>query len=284
MLRTRLITFAVAALATTVQPNAAAASSRRAVIQPMPPREIVNPYQPALACLASQLTPEQRATSIAVGYMLDRTGRETYSQESGAGRFLGQAGDDMMMTALAATGMTVVGFNPAFRQSVDWQLPKVLAGGQNVSYTLPDVLVEGSFSSFDFGTSSVSELYVLGIGGGSRAYSIRYAMDVRATAMPGSRFTGGQVLATLALEKDVVGRERRAGIASFFGNAGDTTYVEFNIGSQRRELLQYSQRYMISRAAFGIVADLWDITACDEHLRYSDSLISGQNHNTLSNR
>ncbi len=280
----RLITTAFISLSLTAQAGAVEARNRRADPAPTPPREIVNPYQPALACLASQLTPEQRATSIAVGYMLDRTGRDTYSQESGAGRFLGQAGDDMMMTALASTGMTVVGFNPAFRQSVDWQLPKVLAGGQNVSYTLPDILVEGSFSSFDFGTSRVSELYVFGVGGGSRAYSIRYTMDVRATAMPGSRFNGGQVLATLALEKDVVGRERRAGIASFFGNAGDSTYVEFNIGSQRRELLQYSQRYMISRAAFGIVADLWDITACDEHLRYSDSLISGQKQNTLSSR
>jgi hypothetical protein len=152
----------------------------------------------------------------------------------------------------------------------------VLVGGRNVSYTLPDILVEGSFSSFDFGSSNVKELYVFGIGGGFRAYSLRYTMDVRATAMPGGKLPGGEILATLALEKDVIGREKRAGIASFFGSAGASTYVEFNINSQKRELVQYSQRYMISRAAFGIVANLWKITACDEQLAYSDALVSGQ--------
>lgn len=261
---------------TAATPALAGTPSKGALPPPSAPREIVNPYAPALECLASQLTPEQRNTSIGVNYLLDRTGRESYSQDSAAGKFLAQSGDDTMVTALAATGMKVVSFNPAFRQSLDWQLPKLLAGGQRVSVTLPDVLIEGSFSSFDFGNSNVKELYVFGIGGGTRAYALRYTMDIRATAMPGGKFSGGEILSTLALEKDVIGREKRAGVASFFGNAGDSTYVEFNINSQKRELVQYSQRYMISRAAFGIVADLWKVTACDEHLAYSDALVSGQ--------
>jgi curli biogenesis system outer membrane secretion channel CsgG len=272
----RCIGSSLTALALLIEPNVAMARTKRPQPLPTAPREVVNPYKPALECLASQLTPEQKATSIGVGYLLDRTGRDSYSQESAAGKFLGQAGDDMLITALAETGMKIVGFNPAFRQALDWQLPKMMAGGQPVMVTLPDILVEGSFSSLDFGSSNVRELYVFGIGGGTRAYHLRYSMDIRATSMPGGRIPGGEVLATLALEKDVIGRENRAGIASFFGTFGDSTYVEFNINTQKREMLQYSQRYMVSRAAFGIVADLWDITACNEILTYSDNIVSGQ--------
>lgn len=272
----RFIGASVLALALLVEPTVAMARSKRPQPLPTAPREVVNPYQAALQCLNTQLTPEQRATSIGVGYLLDRTGRDSYSQESAAGRFLGQGSDDMLITALSETGMKIVGFNPAFRQALDWQLSKVMAGGQPVQVTLPDILVEGSFTTLDFGSSNVRELYLFGIGGGTRAYHLRYSMDIRATSMPGGRLPGGEVLATLALEKDVIGRENRAGIASFFGGFGSSTYVEFNINSQKREMLQYSQRFMISRAAFGIVADLWDITACDEILAYSDRIVSGQ--------
>lgn len=276
MSRLRLFGSSLAALALLVEPTVASAKSRTPQPTPTAPREVVNPYKPALQCLASQLTPEQKATSIGVGYLLDRTGRDSYSQESAAGKFLGQAGDDMLITALSETGMKIVGFNPAFRQALDWQLPKMMAGRQPVMVTLPDIIVEGSFSSLDFGSSRVGEVYVFGIGGGTRAYHLRYSMDIRATSMPGGRWPGGEVLATLALEKDVIGRENRAGIASFFGSVGSSTYVEFNISTQKREMLQYSQRYMVSRAAFGIVADLWNITACDETLAYSDGIVSGQ--------
>lgn len=272
----RFIGSSFLALALLVEPTVAMAKNRRPQPMPTAPREVINPYKPALQCLATQLNPEQKATSIGVGYLLDRTGRDSYSQESAAGKFLGQGGDDMLITALAETGMKVVGFNPAFRQALDWQLPKMIAGRQPVLVTLPDILVEGSFTSLDFGSSNVKELYVFGIGGGTRAYHLRYSMDIRATSMPGGRAPGGEILATLALEKDVIGRENRAGVASFFGSFGDSTYVEFNINTQKREMLQYSQRYMVSRAAFGIVADLWNITACDEILAYSDGIVSGQ--------
>lgn len=271
----RLIGSSLVALALLVQPAAAMAKSKKPQPTPSAPAMVIDPYQPALACLKSQLSAEQKATSIGVGYLLDRTGRDSYSQDSAAGKFLGQAGDDMLITALHQTGVKVVGFNPSFRQAMDWQLPKMMAGGQPVMVTLPDILIEGSFSSLDFGSSNVKELYVFGVGGGTRAYHLRYSMDMRATSMPGGKIPGGEILATLALVKDVIGRENRAGIASFFGSAGDATFVEFNINTQKREMLQYSQRYMVSRGAFGIVAGIWNITACDEVLAYSDRIVSG---------
>jgi hypothetical protein len=181
------------------------------------------------------------------------------------------------MSSLAQTGMAVVESNPSFRSMLDWTVPKLAAGGVPAGVVLPDILVKGSFSTFDFGSSSVNELYVMGIGGGSRGYSIRYTMDIRAVSMAGnSRELGGKVLANLSLEKDVVGREKRAGVAGFFGPSNSSTYLQINLNTQKRELLQYSQRFMISRAAFGIVAKLWNVTSCDEQLQYSDGLVSGQ--------
>ena len=264
------------ALALLVEPAAAMAKSKKPQPTPTAPVMVIDPYQPALACLKSQLSDEQKATSIGVGRLMDRTGRDSYSQDSAAGKFLGQAGDDMLITALHQTGVKIVGFDPYFRQSLDWQLQKMISSGQSASATLPDIIIDGSFSSLDFGSSNVKELYVFGIGGGTRAYHLRYSMDLRATSMPGGKIPGGEILATLALVKDVIGRENRAGVASFFGGAGNATFVEFNINSQKREMLQYSQRYIVSRGAFSIVADIWDITACDEVLAYSDSLVSGQ--------
>ena len=264
---------AIAALL--VQPTVVMAKSKKPAAAPTPPREIVNPYQPALECLRTQMSEEQKRTTIGIGYMLDRTGKDSYSQESAAGKFLGQASDDMLVTALYETGMDVVGNNPSYKQSLDWQLPKLLASGQSVSVMLPDVMIEGSFSSLDFGSSKVKEAYVFGVGGGTRAYHIRYTMDIRATAMPGGKWPAGKILTTLALQKDVVGRENKAGIATFFGGFGDSTFVEFNVNTQKREMLGYSQRYMISRAAFGIVSNLWNIRACDEILAHSDRLVSG---------
>jgi curli biogenesis system outer membrane secretion channel CsgG len=276
MRSTRPTGLALIALSLLMEPASAIAATKSAPIPSGAPREIVNPYKPALECLATQLTPEQRDISIGVSYLLDRTGRDSYSQDSAAGKFLAQSGDDVLITSLAMTGMQVVEYNPAYRQSFDWQLPKMLSAGRKVDASFPDIVISGSFSSLDFGSSKVGELYVFGIGGGARAYSIRYTMDMRATAMPTGRFPSGKVLATLALEKDVTGREKKAGVAGFFGNQGDSTYVEFNFNTQKRELLQYSQRYMISRAAFGIVANLWNIHTCDEQLAYSDSLVTGQ--------
>lgn len=246
-----------------------------------PPRPIENPYGPALRCLASQLTPEQRATSIGVAYMAERTGRESYASESSAGKFLSQGSEDILMNDLAETGMTVVAIDPVYRMLVDWVSPRLAANPQNqLHFNLPDVVVQGSFSSLDFGSSDANEVYILGIGGGHRTYTIRYTLDARAMSMPGGRLAGnplvgGQMLTHLSLVKDVVGRERRAGAVGFFGLFGSSTYVEVNLDRNRRELLQYSQRYMISRMAYGIVADLWDITACEPQLQYGDALISG---------
>lgn len=248
-----------------------------------------NPYQAALACVASQLTPAQRATTIGVGYFADRTGRDTYSQENAAGRIFSQGTEDQLINDLAATGMTAVDVSPAARALTDWQAQRMLTSGvQLPPFAAPDVLVEGSFSTADFGSSNVHELYIAGIGGGDRAYTLRYTLDARAIRMPGATGPGGIVqpagvlLTPIALQMDVVGYETRAGVAGFFGPASSATYVQFGVGQNSRELIQYSQRFMTTRTAIAIVIGLWNITGCNEQIAYGDNLITGRFPNTLA--
>lgn len=259
----------------TMSAQTAFAQSRGAVSHA--PREVVNPYKNALECLATQLTPEHKKNSIGVSYFGDRTGKEAFAPDGASGKFLSQGAEDMLINDLHATGMRTVEIGQTWRSLLDWVVPRIAAGGTPASVEIPDIVLKGSFSGLDFGSSSVNELTVLGIGGGTRSYGIKYSMHIRAVGMPGgTTYPGGVVMATLALEKDIIGRERRAGVAGFFGPTNSKSYVEFNVNSDQRQLLQYSQRLMTSRAAFGIVARIFGITSCDEHLRYSDALVFGE--------
>ncbi|MEY2665709.1 MAG: hypothetical protein RLZZ480_814 [Candidatus Parcubacteria bacterium] len=283
MSKIRLMT-AMVAITTISFSSVAEARSTKNIPRTSPPREVVDPYQSALSCIATKLTPEQRATSIGVLYFADRAGKEAYAPEGASGKFLSQGSEDMLLNSLAATGMTVVEAGPTYRAMIDWTTPKLRGSNQPANVVLADIVVQGSYTTFDFNTSQVNEIFILGIGGGTRAYSVTYTADLRATSMPGGKLPGGVVMATLSLEKNVVGRETRAGVAAFFGPANSSTFVELNINHQKRELMQYSQRFMASRAAFGIVSKVWNITGCNEHLQYGDNLISGQFTESSSNQ
>lgn len=256
------------------------AKKKNSEILASPPREIVNPYGEALRCLSTQLSPEQKNTMIGVHYFVDRTGKEVYSANDASGKFMGQGSEDMLMNDLRETGMSVVEINPAYRALLDWQgpkLPRQDEAGNKLSLLndFPALIVSGSFSTFDFGSSKVNEFSLLGIGGGSRVYSARYSLDARISTAPvsGSSMPGARVVTSISLVKDVVGREKKAGLAAFFGSA---LYANVNINSQQRELMQYSQRYMISRTAYGLVAKLWKVTACEDWVKYGDDIIAGE--------
>lgn len=280
--------FLASLLCTTAVLVSAGAANARPRTEVMPnrassaPTAYVNPYRAAQQCVAGQLTPQQRQTTIGIGYWADRTGRDSYSQENGAGRFFSQGAEDQLINDLADTGMTAVDVSPANRALTDWQAARMAASNVAMPpFAAPDILVYGSFSTADFGSSNVRELYILGIGGGNRAYTLRYTVDARAVRMPGAsgpnltNQPAGVLMAHVAFQKDVVGYETRAGVAGFFGPSSSSTYVQLNVSNNSRELVQYSQRYMTTRTAIGIVIDLWDITGCEEQIAYGDNLITG---------
>lgn len=246
------------------------------------PVAYVNPYQAALDCVASQLTPAQRNVVIGVGYFADRTGRDTYSQENGAGRFFSQGSEDQLINDLSSMGMIATDMSPAARALTDWQIAHTARTVPLVPFAMPDVMVSGSIGNADFGISDVSELYVAGIGGGRQAYSLRYVVDARAVRAPSERDVAGlpnaagALVSHAAFRKDVVGYQTRVGVAGFFGPASSPTYVQFNVGRNNRELVQYSQRFVVTRTAVELVANLWHITACSGQIAYGDQLITGQ--------
>lgn len=259
------------------------------------PQEIVKPYDPALQCLATQLSPKQKATTIGVLYFADRTDKETFGAESSAGAYLSGGMADPLIADLRTAGMSAMDVNGPFRELSEWTLartprveldangrPLLDAYGKTIPKQIkvatPDVVVQGGFTTMDFGSSSAKEFRVVGIGAGDRMYSLRYTVDARATAMPGNGndWVGGLLLADVAYEKDVVGRENKAGLTGFFGDIFSAMYIDISVKSNQRELIQYSQRFMTARTAYGIVADLWKITACQQQLEYGDAFISGK--------
>lgn len=271
---TAFVSGSVLALSLILSPTQASAKdNKKQEIVTFAPYEYEDPYRPALQCLATQLSPAQRATSIGVAYFAERTGRESFASDDSFGKFLSQGSEDMLINALAETGMSAVEIGPVYRGLLDWTVPKLERSPLPMQIDLPDIVVSGSFSTMDFGSSNVKELSIFGIGGGSRTYNLRYTLNARATSMPspGADVPGGKVLAHLALVKDVVGKEKKGGIASFFGGI----YVNLNVNSQKRELIQFSQLSMMSRTAYGLVSDLYDITACEPHLAYGDYLVAG---------
>lgn len=258
------------------------------------PREISNPYKPALECLAGQLTPEQRHTTIGVRYFADRTEKESFAPESSSGAYLSGGMEDALLVDLHTAGMSAIEVSELFWKMADRsnaaiqahnanEITRAKREGRNPHFmsaqnALPDTVISGGFSTLDFGSSSAKEARVVGIGGGTRSYSLRYTVDARLTAVAGNPYgwQGGMILETEQLRQDVVGRGYKAGLTGFFGSIFDALYIDLSVESNERELIQYSQRFITSKVAYKLVSKLWGITACEAHLSYGDALIEGR--------
>lgn len=257
-----------------------------------PIREVESPFAQALACVKGKLTPEQRKTSFSVGAFPDQTGRVAYSSENAFGAWSTQGGADALMTALAGTGVTVVETGLAYRQVIDWYLGKGatgLLGDGNVrilhdpatgtdtqTKTIPSVkgtvrpasyLLIGSITSLDFLPGGAVQLYMGGVGGGHRQYRILVGMNARVVRMTVGEQLGGEVVAAQRISKEIVADESQASVARFFGGRDSATLVEFNLGNQRVEALQYIQNVMLEYVAASMVAETFGITGCETHLR-----------------
>lgn len=245
------------------------------LVQGPPIQRVASPYEPALTCLATALTLEQRATSFSIGYFQDRTGKTNYVSESGTGAFSTQGGEDMVLSSLAATGVTVVDTSPQFRGQVDWMFGKVAltpGANLNVSLMFPDVIISGAITSFDFMPGGEQSLRVAGVGGSQSQSRVLVRMDGRAVRMPGGQQAAGILLASERIDKQIVGYQQEAGVTSFFGPNDSATLVEFNLGERQNEAIQYMEGVMIDRLVARLVADTFDVTACDGHIAWGDSL------------
>jgi hypothetical protein len=217
----------------------------------------------------------------------DRTGKFAVSSESATGNFSTQGAQDAFTDALHQIGMRVVETGAGFRSLVDWYNAKAASNmvGDGVVRSMrtpdgktrdikyipliqgtlmsPNLVVSGSIDSLDFLPGGGAELYVGGIGGGYRQYRILVGMEGRIIKMPVGTQVGGQVVASEQLTKQVVADEMKAGIARFFGN----NFIQFDIGSQRREALQYVELEMTKYMAYRLVSEYFGIRDCDGVMR-----------------
>lgn len=251
------------------------------------PREIISPYAPVLQCLKTQIPADKKNISFGVSGIGDATGKISYSNEGATGTFLSQNLTNALIVAISRTGVPMVNLGGFYRSYSDWSAQKIREGGLGVGLSLPDIMVEGSFATLDFGPSKVGEVRVMGIGGGSRKYTMRYTADLIATAAPMPRAdkngrpnsdylaNSGRILSALSLQQDVIGREGQGGGTGFFGSRDSSTFIEINFGTNDRQLPQYMQRIVVERAAAMLVADVFNISSCQDALLWGDDLLAG---------
>lgn len=269
------------AVAFSVAHEARAASNQEnvALVAGPPISDIISPYDPALACLKSSLTSEQRKVVFSVGSFVDKTGKTNYVSDSGTGAFSTQGLEDMLYTSLAFTGVQVADTSGLYRSMIDWITNKV--SGPNSPYVMrllfPEVLISGAITSFDINMSSGGgSIRVAGVGGSRQSRRILIGMEGRAVMMPdGNRNSAlpraGTVVAQTRFQKQIVGYVTEAGATSFFGNGGATLF-EIDLGTRQNEAIQHMERVMMDRLAFMLVSDYFDIAQCDTHREYGDSL------------
>lgn len=243
-----------------------------------PPEEITSPYDPALQCLSSQLSVEERSTSFSVGAFPDRTGKANFVADSGAGNFSTSGSEDMLMSSLSRAGVRTVDTSPTFRSGIDWMFQKIVLSNHqhavDVSLAFPDVIINGAITTFDFMPGGGASINIAGAQLAHQQSRILVGMDARAVLMPGSRIpgAGGTVLTTDRISKQIVGYEDSAGGTAFFGPKNSSTFVSIDFGHRPTEAIQFAERIMVDRLAAVLVSRVFNIKSCDAQLRYGDTL------------
>lgn len=284
MKRLLLTASAVAFLFTSVSASAGDLTKDAKLTSGPPIHETVSPYDSALRCLSSQLTDAQKAVSFSAGFFPDRTGKTNYVADSGTGTFSSQGMEDMVLTSLSRTGVTVVDSSPVLKGSIDWTINKMAmarypAGqGPNISIIYPDVVINGAITTFDFLPGSGADVNIGGIRLAHQQTRILVSMDARAVLMPGAKLPGpgGKVIATDRPSKQIVGYQDSAGGTGFFGPSGSKTFVSLDFGHKPNEAIQFAERIMIDRVVYVLVSQSLNITACQPQLEYGDTMANLQ--------
>src|SRR3989344_2138285 len=159
---------AIAALATSSLAHAGSREKDSKLVAGPPVSSIKSPYAAALSCLATQLTPEQKETTVGILYFIDRTGKEAYAPESSSGKFLSQGTEDMLMGSLFRAGINAVEWNPLYRNTVDWTVNKLSRSNIPMEVALPDIVISGSFNGLDFIPGHALEAGIWGFEAGTR--------------------------------------------------------------------------------------------------------------------
>lgn len=236
-----------------------------------------------MACVASQLTPEQRKTSFGVIEVADRTGVVNSSGPDGFGYLNTQGAGDMLVSSMGKFGIRIVEVGPAYRAALDWMLGKtgvgltgdgteyvgMGAGGQRVvSRNTP--LVKGTVAPMEIGIYGAitasdplpgggAKVGILGASLGGSQNRIQQRIDLRAVRMTVGTTIGGEVIATTTIEKQVVQDSVELNLTRYFDIGESPTLVTVEAGSARREPLKFSTGAMLDLAMADLLTQIYGL-------------------------
>ncbi len=256
--------------------------------QPLPelrgPVPVVSrtPLDGALACLRARKAGGD--LRFAVYNIPDRTGVSDYD---GPGKYVPQAAELMLITALARAGVRQV--NRTAVAVSEWELKQALEkrlgeeepvelGGKRYPFRpirMGQLLgsthtIYGAVTELDFDLiSGGGEVTVGGVGGRARSYYIAIGVDI---VVADTRTT--EIVWARSYRKQIWGREIEAGVFRFFdvnpgGNGGGVgglgvELFDIRLGRQENEPIHASLRWVMAQAAYDIVRDFTGAgDACD---------------------
>jgi hypothetical protein len=240
-----------------------------------------------LACVGASLTKGQRRMGIAVIEAPDRTGRVNFNGNDAMGYFNTQGAANMLVTTLKSTGVRVIDMSPAHRQYLEWQLKMASAGmfGDGSRRDLTDAAtgktesvryvpaVKGTILPVRYAMyaaiTTTDPLPGGGVKGGAYGAAVGYnqnrmlsRIDVHITRMPYGESSGGDVVAAVAIKKQIVQDQVVLELTRLVGPTTGSTLVNLDAGLLRREPMQYSTGEMLDLAAADSLAQVFHIKHC----------------------
>ena len=203
------------------------------------------PYTPVLACLSDSLAGRAGLPRIAVGAIRDYTGK--YSEFGG--NKITQGAALMAISALAKLGLPLVErYDIALaKQELKLANNNLIEDGGQVRLVRPgsipgsDLFLVGGITELNYNIRSVAADAFYSSGGiGGRLYVLNVAVDLRLVETETLR-----VVEVVSYQKQILGREVRAGIFEFFGN----NLFDVSLEDRALEPMQLAVRAMIEKAA-----------------------------------
>ncbi|MEO0962975.1 MAG: holdfast anchoring protein HfaB, partial [Pseudomonadota bacterium] len=263
-LRGIALTFGALALAGCISPVAGPSGTYATPIGNAPVISNETPYSTALRCLSRHVRSQgMSGPRIAVGQIADYTGKEEFE----GGRKVTQGAALMAISALAKSGVRLVerfdtgvselelkyannkligdtGEKGAYRQVHAGQIPGsdyYLVGGiTELNFNIRSGGLDGLFSEENpLGTTAtlVAKQYVLNVG-----------LDLRLV-----RTSTLEVVDVISYQKQIIGRELRAGVFDFFGG----NLIDVGAGEKALEPIQLAVRSVVERAVLEMVGSLY---------------------------
>lgn len=232
------------------------------------------PYTQALYCLGHTISRQGSPFMLAVGKVDDYTGKDDLE----TGRRLTQGAALMVMSALGKAGIPLVErFDTSVTEmELKYANNKLIGDGNGpyrkiMSGSLPGSThhIVGGITEINYNirSNSADGLWDL-LSGSFQLYVLNVALDLRLIETESLR-----VKRVVSYQKQVLGREVRAGLFEFFGSK----LLDIGLGERSLEPIQLAVRSVIERGVYQMVQELYNVPAsqCAAYLEHGDKVFNG---------